>query len=235
MRAPQAGALFIGTIPRMLKQLWKFIRGLLMALAALAIGALVLPRLVTIIYGWSRVYSVEAAPREGAAVVFGAGLTRSGQPTPILRDRVETAAQLYLAGKVQKLLMSGADRSDLRSEPEAMRDYAVTLGVPAEAIVLDYGGSRTYDTCYRARAIFGLDSAILVTQGFHLPRALFLCNALGVKAVGVQAANRRYWPVMLFIWNLREQFAAAGALVDVYLSRPVPVLGSPQPMFPVKL
>jgi SanA protein len=96
-----------------------------------------------------------------------------------------------------------------------MRQYAMTLGVPSDAIILDTGGLRTYDTCHRAKNIFGLDSAILVTQGFHLPRALFLCNALGLKAAGVEAANRRYWPVMLLIWNVREQIATVGALVDV--------------------
>ena len=117
------------------------------------------------------------------------------------------------------------------SEPEAMREYAVSLGVPAEAIVLDHAGQRTYDTCYRAKAVFGLDSALLVTQGFHLPRALFVCNALGLRAEGVKAANRHYWPVMSLIWNVREQFATVGALVDVYVSRPQPTLGEPQPMF----
>ena len=79
--------------------------------------------------------------------------------------------------------------------------------------------------------MFGLDSALLVTQGFHLPRALFVCNALGLKAEGVMAANRRYWPVMSLIWNVREQFATVAALVDVYVSRPQPILGEPQPMF----
>ena len=145
---------------------------------------------------------------------------------------METAAQLYFGGKVEKILMSGDNRFENYNEPEAMRQYALTLGVPSEAIVLDYAGRRTYDTCYRAKAIFGLDSALLVTQGFHLPRALFVCNALGVQAAGVEAANRRYWPLMLFIWNVREQFATLGALVDVYVSRPLPVLGSPEPIFP---
>ena len=217
----------------MLKQLWKFVRSLLLTLAGVGLFALLVPRLITTIYGWSRVYSVETAPTERVAVVFGAGLTRSGGPTPILRDRVDTAAQLYLAGKVEKLLMSGDNRFDDYNEPEAMRQYALTLGVPSEAIVLDYAGRRTYDTCYRAKAIFGLESVLLVTQGFHMPRALFVCNALGLKAAGVEAANRRYWPVMLFIWNVREQFATVEALMDVYVSRPVPVLGEPEPIFPL--
>jgi SanA protein len=217
----------------MLKQLLKFLRGLLIALAALGLLALVIPRLITTLYSWSRIYSVERAPFDRAAIVFGAGLSRSGQPTPVLRDRVETAAQLYFAGKVQKLVMSGDNRYPNYNEPGAMREYALTLGVPPDSIVLDYAGRRTYDTCYRARAIFGLDSALLVTQDFHLPRALFICNALGVKAAGVVAANRRYWPLTLLVWNLREQIATFDALLDVYVRRPLPVLGKPQPIFPV--
>ena len=215
----------------MLKQLWKFLRALLACLAALGLLALIVPRLITTLHSVSHIHSVENAPRERAAIVFGAGLSRSGRPTPILRDRVETAARLYLSGKVEKLVMSGGARSYGQSEPESMRAYAVSLGVPADAIVLDHGGQRTYDTCYRAKAVFGLDSALLVTQGFHLPRALFVCNALGLRAEGVAAANRRYWPVMSLIWNVREQFATVAALVDVYVSPPVPVLGEPQPIF----
>lgn len=215
----------------MLKQTLKFLRGLLVLLAALGLLGLLLPRLFTTLYSMARIYSVEQAPAEGAAIVFGAGLSRSGRPTPILRDRVETAAQLYFSGKVEKLLMSGGEWSYAVSEPEAMRAYAVSLGVPEEAIVLDHAGSRTYDTCYRAKAVFGLKSALLVTQGFHMPRALFVCNSLGLRAEGVEATNRRYWPVMSLIWNVREQFATVAALVDVYFSRPVPVLGEPQPIF----
>jgi SanA protein len=215
----------------MLKQLFKFLRSLLMALAVLALLAFTVPRLITTIRSMPHIYSVEEAPVERAAIVFGAGLSRSGSPTPILRDRVETAAQLYFARKVEKLVMSGGEWSYSRSEPEAMRDYAIGLGVPAGAIVLDHAGHRTYDTCYRAKAIFGLDSALLVTQGFHLPRALFVCNALGLRAEGVEAARRHYWPLMSLIWNVREQFATAAALVDVYVRHPIPVLGKPQPIF----
>ncbi len=218
----------------MWKRLLKFLRSLILSLFAAGLLILILPRLITSINSWTRIYQVDTAPAEKAAIVFGAGLTRDGQPTAILRDRVETAAQLYFAGKVQKLLMSGDNRFAYYNEPGAMRDYAIQLGVPAGAIVLDYAGRRTYDTCYRAKAIFGLDSALLVTQMFHLPRALFLCNALGVRALGVEANNRHYWPPLVLIWNLREQLATVGAFVDVYLSKPLPVLGTPQPIFPEK-
>lgn len=216
----------------MLKRLFKYVRRFLLALALLGLVTLLGPRLVTIFFSWSRVYDVANTPAAPVAVVFGAGLTRSGQPTAILKDRVETGAQLYFAGKVQKLLMSGDNRFLDYNEPEAMRQYAMSLGVPSSAIVLDYAGRRTYDSCYRARAIFGLSSVLLVTQAFHLPRALFLCNALGLDATGVQATNGRYWPPLMFIWNVREQLATIGAFIDVYVSRPQPVLGSPEPIFP---
>src|SRR5512142_2280048 len=177
-----------------MKQAWKFLRRLLLVLVALGLIGILGPRLVTSFFSWSRIYDVASTPSAPAAVVFGAGLTRTGEPTAILKDRVETAAKLYFSGKVQKLLMSGDNRTLYHNEPEAMRQYAMKLGVPSSAIVLDYAGRRTYDTCYRAKATCGLDPALLVTQGFHLPRALFLCNALGLKAAGVEANNHHYWP-----------------------------------------
>ena len=215
----------------MSKQIWKFVRNLIFALAAVGLLALILPRIITTIYSWTRVYSAATAPINRVAIVFGAGLTREGQPTLILRDRVKTGVQLYFSGKVEKLLMSGDNRFVNYNEPEAMRQYALSLGVPDDAIVLDYAGRRTYDTCYRAKAIFGLDSALLVTQQFHMPRALFLCNMLGIQAVGVDADNYWYWPPLMLIWNIREQLATVGAFVDVYLIKPVPALGKPEPIF----
>lgn len=215
----------------MWKRILNFIWRLIKTLALTGLLVLILPRIITAVYSWTRIYTVSAAPTERVAIVFGAGLTRDGYPTAILRDRVETAAQLYFAGKVQKLLMSGDNRFDNYNEPGAMSDYAVSLGVPENAIVLDYAGRRTYDTCYRAKAIFGLDSALLVTQAFHLPRALFLCNALGLKAAGVEANNIPYRKLSLVIWNVREQLATVGALWDVYIEKPLPVLGNPEPIF----
>lgn len=215
----------------MSKQIWKFIRNIFITLAAVGLLILIVPRIITIMYARTRTYTVDTAPVERVAIVFGAGLTRDGQPTLILRDRVKTAVQLYLSGKVGKLLMSGDNRFFNYNEPEAMRQYALSLGVPDDAIVLDYAGRRTYDTCYRAKAIFRLDSALLVTQQFHLPRALFLCNMLGVQAVGVDANNYRYWPPLMLIWNIREQLATVGAFWDVYIEKPLPVLGKPEPIF----
>ena len=123
-------------------------------------------------------------------IVFGAGLRRDGTPTTVLRDRVETAAELYRQGKVEKLLMSGDNRFVDYNEPEAMRQYALQLGIPDEDIVLDYAGRRTYDTCYRAGAIFGVKKVILVTQLFHLPRAIYLAtNSVWKQSAWKQTAH----------------------------------------------
>jgi SanA protein len=201
---------------------------------ALGLAALILPRLVTALHAAFRTYDVESVPSRRAAIVFGAGLWRDGSPTPVLRDRVAAAADLYFAGKVEKILMSGDNRFIDYNEPGAMRAYALSLGVPDEAIVLDYAGRRTYDTCYRAGAIFGLEGAILVTQSFHLPRALYICSALGLDAVGVPADRRIYRDTSLIWWNLRELPATLTALLQVHLTRPLPVLGEPEPIFPLE-
>jgi SanA protein len=195
-------------------------------------GILVLPRLVTLVYAWPRWYTVNDVPAERVAIVFGAGLRWDGTPSPVLRDRVATAAQLYFDGKVHKLLMSGDNRYLDYNEPGAMQAYALQLGVPAEDIVLDYAGRRTYDTCYRARDIFQVESAILVTQTFHLPRAIYVCNRLGLPAVGVSADQRLYRRPARLFWSLRETLATLIALWEVHIARPLPVLGDPEPIFP---
>jgi vancomycin permeability regulator SanA len=213
---------------KFLKWTWRVIR----TLALLGLLAFFLPRLATAVYAAFRTYSLDDVTADRVAIVFGAGLRRDGTPTVVLRDRIETAVELYFAGKVEKILMSGDNRFVDYNEPESMRQYALGLGVPNEAIVLDYAGRRTYDTCYRAREIFGIKSAILVTQDFHMSRALFTCNALGVKAQGVEAGNYYYLKRSRLYWNIREQFATVGAFWDVYVGKPLPVLGEPEPIFP---
>jgi len=215
----------------MVKRMFIFLWHTIKVIGLLGLAGVILPRVITTIYSINKIYQKEDAPHERVAIVFGAGLRRDGTPTPILRDRVETAAELYFNGRVEKILMSGDNRFVNYNEPESMRRYALSLGVPDDAIVLDYAGRRTYDTCYRAKAIFGVNSTLLVTQKFHLPRALFLCNALGIKASGVEAKNRQYWGGSLFIWNFREQLATVGAFLDVYVNTPLPVLGKPEPIF----
>jgi SanA protein len=205
---------------------------ILVILIILGLLILVVPRLITGLYARGRTYTSSDVPAQRIAIVFGAGLWRNGSPTPVLADRVTTAANLYLAGKVEKLLMSGDNRFVEYNEPEAMRQLALSLGVPYDAIVLDYAGRRSYDTCYRAKYIFKVNQAILVTQAFHMPRVIYLCNRLGVDSVGVQTNQRVYRKSALLYWNIRELPATIAALWDVNVGHPIPVLGDPLPIFP---
>lgn len=200
---------------------------------AAAVGILASP---FIWYRWAQwhyrgqIHSIEEVRQEKVAIVFGARIYSDGRPSPMLRDRVETAVALYQAGRVEKLLLSGDNRFENYDEPGGMRDYALSLGVPAEDIQPDYAGRRTYDTCYRAKAIFRLDSAILVTQAFHLPRALFTCEGLGLDVVGVIADKQAYSRRSIAWSTLREIPALTKALVDVIRKQPSPVLGEPIPI-----
>jgi SanA protein len=195
--------------------------------AALALLAL---RAYTTAKYREQIHPVDDAPTERVAIVFGAGLRRNGTPTTILYDRVATAVELYRQGKVEKLLLSGDNRFADHNEPGAMQQTALDLGVPAAALVLDYAGQRTYDTCYRAKEIFGVRRALLVTQNFHLPRALMICEGLGLEVAGVSADRRAYLKRAEVVWDLRELFATAAAWWDVHVARPVPVLGERTPI-----
>ena len=197
-------------------------------------GALVAPWLLRAwVHGsvGSRIYGqVQAVPPASVALVLGAGLWADGSPTPVLYDRVATAADLYRAGVVKKLLMSGDNRFEWYNEPEVMRQLAIGLGVPDEDVVLDYAGRRTYDSCYRARAIFDVEQVVVVTQRFHLDRALYLCDALGIRSVGVVADRRVYSTPWRQWWDVRETAALAAAWLDVHVSHPLPVLGEKLPI-----
>ncbi len=164
---------------------------------------------------------VPAAP---VAIVFGAGYNRRGL-SPILADRVTTGVALYKAGKVRRLLLTGDNGAVTHNEPEAMCQFALKMGVPRRAIMLDYAGFRTYDSLYRARHTFGVHRAILVTQAYHLPRALYTARALGLDAWGVCADRRDYGSAMPR-YELREILAALNAWFEVNISHPLPRIGN---------
>lgn len=174
------------------------------------------------------IYSVADVPEQQVAIVFGAQVYRSGRLSGVLRDRMDTAIALYEQGTVQKLLLSGDNSETDYDEPGAMMDYAIRKGVKAEDIQPDYAGRRTYDTCYRARHIFLVESAVLVTQEYHLPRALFTCNNLGVPAIGAKSDIGRYYLSRWF--SFRETGASMLALWDVIWQQPAPILGEPIPI-----
>ena len=176
------------------------------------------------------IYAADQVRNERVAIVFGARVYSNGRLSGMLRDRVDAAVELYKMGKVSKLLVSGDNQFEDYDEPSAMMNYAIAQGVPAADIQPDFGGRRTYDTCYRAKAIFQVHSAILVTQQFHLPRALFLCEQLGINAVGVAADRRIYDPRSVAFSETRELPATVAALLDVIRKAPPPVMGEPIPI-----
>ena len=143
-------------------------------------------------------------------------------------------ANLYKAGKVKALLLTGDNHISSYNEPESMRQYALSLGVPDSALVLDYAGFRTYDSCYRAHAIFKVNQAILVTQAFHLDRALLTCNNLGITAVGVAADVVRpegYDQMNLLMSEVREFPSTTFAMLDLITGKKPYYLGDPLPIF----
>ncbi len=215
----------------MFRRMVHFIVRSILVLGLLALGIFGIPRIATEIYARTRTHTIDDTPSAPVAIVFGAGLDRAGVPSPVLKDRVSAAAQLYFAGKVKKLLMSGDNRFVDYNEPGAMQKYALGLGVPEADIVLDYAGRRTYDTCYRARAIFGVRQAVVVTQEFHLPRALLLCNAMGIEATGFSANLRFYGFLPEVFWQIRELPAILVTSWEIWVSHPLPVLGNPEPIF----
>ncbi|WP_245669778.1 SanA/YdcF family protein [Micromonospora mirobrigensis] len=164
-------------------------------------------------------FTVDDVPEAPVALVLGAQVDPDGQPSAFLAARLEIARQLLAAGKVHAILVSGDHMDWGYDEPGAMRRWLVDRGVPDRKVVLDHAGFDTYDSCARARRIFGVRSATVVTQSFHLDRAVTLCRSLGVQANGVgDETARRYAP----LWSrgvVREYGAADKAAWDVLSGR----------------
>lgn len=197
---------------------------ILYTLAALIVVSVTLPLFTKLALHRSvrdRIYTnINSIPKTRVAVVLGTRVHPSGKPSWVLQDRLDTAIALYKAGKVEKLLMSGDNRFHHYNEPERMMEYATKHGVQEDDVAADYAGRRTYDTVYRARHIFGLDEFIVVSQEFHLDRTLFLCDKLGVQAYGMASEKQVGRQT-----RVREALACVGAVVDVYIRHPRPVMG----------
>jgi vancomycin permeability regulator SanA len=180
-------------------------------------------------YDLAKTSLISNVPKRKVALVFGAGVYPSGKPTPYLQWRVETAVKLYKAHRVERILMSGDNSTLHYNEPVAMGKLAETLGVPAKDIILDYAGLSTYESCYRANAIFKINDAIVVSQGYHLPRAVMTCNALGIDTIGVSAQRpqRDFTPIYI----MREWISTDKAALQL-IFKPKPTFLGPE--LPVK-
>lgn len=153
------------------------------------------------------------------AIAFGAGIYPNGKPRDMLKDRLITAAELYREGKVKKILVSGDNRFVEYSEPDVMYAYLVKEeGIPAEDVIRDYAGRSTYETCIRAREIWNVRRALLISQGYHLPRAIFICERLGIESSGLSGTRQEYLAEVKF--KIREMLAIHKAILDIYLLHP---------------
>jgi vancomycin permeability regulator SanA len=167
-------------------------------------------------------------PAQRVAIVLGAGVYPDGTPSPMLSDRITAAVELYKLGRVQKLLMTGDNSSDDYDEVTVMQRYATERGVPVEDVTLDYAGFSTYESCDRAKEIFGVEQAVLVTQSFHLPRAVYTCRQLGVDAITLGTPDwESYRPQTIMYYNLREVISTLKALWEVHVTRPLPTFLGP--------
>lgn len=125
-------------------------------------------------------------------IVLGAGVKDNGYPSDMLTDRLLTGVALYDAGLAPKIIMSGDHGREDYDEVNVMKSFAIDSGVPSEDIFMDHAGFSTYESLYRAKEIFGCDRVIIVTQKYHLYRALYIAEELGIEAVGVGADIRMY-------------------------------------------
>ena len=159
-------------------------------------------------------------------MVLGAGVYANGALSPILKDRVDTARMIYTAGKANRILITGDNSTDAYNEVIPVREYLLEQGVPAHHIFVDYAGFNTYDSMYRARDVFEVDSAIVVTQAFHMPRALFIANALDITVQGYPSGIED----VSYTNHIRETLARMKSVFEVLLQRQPRFLGETYPI-----
>ena len=169
--------------------------------------------------------TVDSVPRTEVALVLGASVYR-GKPSPVLAERADVAVALYRANKVSKILVTGDNGTLSYDEVTPVRKYLLGAGIPSQDIFLDHAGFDTYSSMYRAREVFLARSLTIVTQDFHLPRALWIARRLGLDAYGIVAAGGENSPSDY----IREIPAAIKALLNVFTDRQPKYLGPTLPL-----
>ncbi|MEN3282763.1 MAG: SanA protein [Solirubrobacteraceae bacterium] len=203
--------------------------GLFVVPAALIVG---LPNAVVLLGAGRATHDAARAPHAEVALVLGASAYTDGTPTPTLADRLSAGAALYRDGRVARVLVSGKPGRGFVDQVEVMRRELVRMGVPDRVIFTDRGGLDTWDSMVRARKVYEVHSAIVVTQGWHMPRALWLAKRAGMDVHGLVAdepgnANKER------SYDLQEVFARVKAVADVltgakpaFLGPKIPITGS---------
>lgn len=216
-----------GHLMRLFLACLAFFLGLILAVSS----AVLYIHLSIAIKGNARTKDMELLPAKvDCIIVPGASVIANKRPSPMLQDRLDGAVQLYRAGFSERILVSGDHREDNYNEPLVMRRYLIGQGIPDQAILMDHYGLDTYDTIYRARHVFRVDTAIIATQRFHLQRALFLAEKLDLTAWGYATDPRIYSSHYFML--VRELGARLKAVYEVktdalpaYSSPPFPFEG----------
>lgn len=172
-------------------------------------------QLLTQTASWIKETKPPAAYR--TAIVFGAGINPNLQPTKVLRDRLDKTIQLVEQDQLDRILLSGG-KIHKTSESTIMYNYLIEHGIPAEMLVRDEKGNSTYDTLLRAKNTFDIQQAVLITQKFHLPRALAIAQELEMDVIGIAADTKTFRTDSLLWWNFRELFAWVWTLVKLRLN-----------------
>lgn len=163
---------------------------------------------------------VDELPKNEVWLVFGASVIQNKYPSDILKDRLKVAAKAYKQGKIHQIIVSGDNRNQNYNEPVVMQKFLIAQWVDVDHIHLDYAGFDTYDSLYRAKELFKVDSLTLFTQDFHLKRALYISSRLGIQSTGISTNLQLY--IKQDYNNKREFFARVKAFLDVELLKSKP-------------
>src|SRR4051794_6876669 len=207
-------------------------RRILAIAAGLLIAAIAVPNLVVWLGGRSPVTTdTGKVPHAQAALVLGAQVMPNGAPSSMLSDRIDAAAELYAAHKVDKLLLSGDHSRKTYDEVGTMKRVLLAKGIPARDIFEDHAGFDTWDSAQRARRVFDVNSAVVVTQRFHMARALYDARRAGLKVTGYAADRRDYGRVLRRL-QVREAAARVKTVGDAltgadphFLGPRIPITG----------
>ena len=170
-------------------------------------------------------------PSVETVIILGAGLLPKGDLSPIFKDRVDMAISLYKEGKVKTILVTGDDGTPVHNEVNPAREYLLAHGIPSKDIFLDHAGFDTYSSMYRAREIFLVSQAVIVTQSFHLPRSVFIARNLGLEAYGIPSDQHGYSiknSGREFLANVKAFFDVIYNRIPKYLGKEIPITGDSQ-------
>ena len=226
VRSPAGTLERVTTNPRRRRPVLRTL-GTLLVLAGLGAASIAGPSLWTRFMARDRNLTAAQAPARDVAIIFGAEMYPSGRPSPYLRARLDLGAELYRDGLAKVLVVSGDNAPEHNRETTNMKRYLVDQGVPAERVVEDEHGLDTYDTCVRAREVFGVTEALLVSQRYHLHRAVATCRAVGVDAVGVGDVSVKRTSKRWDEFSRREVGANLKMVWDVATSRTPNLEGDP--------